>query len=259
MTADLLVASAQRRSGLEREVMGIRWRKLSLSDRVAILGLIVAILGIAIPVFGYVGRNKRSSDVQSSSTTWPISAPSTTIMSGRVPDTSQTSESTIPVTTSAPPVAPRAPVTVELASLEPVARRSFTNGNDAYQPGTISIAGKTYPQSVITEIGPCGGSNSNRSVEFLLGRKYLRLLASAGINDDAVDPTLRVRIQVLGDNRILYSHNAALGKALPTVDLNVRSVLRVQVKVNFISGDSAPGGCVNGLAGLGDPTLTLVG
>jgi hypothetical protein len=241
--------------------MGKWWKKHSIGDKVAIFTLIATILGIAIPVVGFiVGGSKPSlSEVQSSSTTWPTTSTSATTRTS-APDTSLTSDSTaISVTTSAPPAAPRTPVTVELASLEPVRTENFTNGNAVYNTGSISIAGETYPQSVITEIGPCGEGNSNRSVEFLLSRKYSRLHASAGIGDDAVDPTLRVRIQVLGDNRVLYSHNAVLGKALPIVDLNVRSVLRLQIRVNFLSGDPAPGGCVNGVAGLGDPILTQVG
>ncbi|WP_181771591.1 protein kinase domain-containing protein [Amycolatopsis pittospori] len=120
---------------------------------------------------------------------------------------------------SAPPSSPALPAERYLGELEPV-RGQFDSDHQ-----TGSVAGKTYLHTVATRIYEC---NDPGSVEYNLSKGFRRLVASAGLDDNSPDSSLKVQLEIFGDDRKLLSTTTVLGKMVP-VDVDLTGVLRLKI------------------------------
>jgi hypothetical protein len=81
--------------------------------------------------------------------------------------------------------------------------------------------------------------NSHAYATYVLGRHYSRLKTVVGV-DDSAHSNLRVRIEIVADNKTIFRQDMAKGTAA-TVDLPVSGVYSVTFSVTLLSGDSGYG------------------
>lgn len=114
----------------------------------------------------------------------------------------------------------REAVQAYLEDFKPVA------GNWDNPQNTGQIAGKSYLHSLM---GYVDCYSRTEYVEILVSKGYRRLVATAGMDDSATNPDLKVQLEIFGDGRKLVSSILEYGKPTP-VDLDVSGVLRLKVQ-----------------------------
>ncbi|MEU7783211.1 protein kinase [Amycolatopsis sp. NPDC049159] len=90
---------------------------------------------------------------------------------------------------------------------------------------TGNIAGKPYLHTVAKQIRECADAGS---VEWNISKGYRKFTASAGLDDNSADSSLKVQLEVFGDGKKLFSATLELNK-LTAVDLDVTGVLRLKI------------------------------
>lgn len=149
------------------------------------------------------------------------------------------------VNNSAKLVVARPAVTVYLDSVEPTSGRWGTQGRTF----TVGMAGKQYLHSL--------GASTSRycssgwSVEYNLSKGYRRLVATAGIGDDAEDSEVKVQLEIFADGRLLTSSPVELGNVVD-LDLDITNALRLRIQWVVTSGSAT---CGNNIFALGDAKL----
>ncbi|ANN17066.1 hypothetical protein SD37_16380 [Amycolatopsis orientalis] len=147
--------------------------------------------------------------------------PTTTVQVTAPPSSApgSTAQAAVSTSTSAPPGSPSLPAERYLTELAPV-RGSFDSGQQ-----TGAIAGKTYLHTLATRVYECDGADF---AEYNLSKGFRRLVASAGLDDNSPDSTLKVQLEIFGDNRKLLSTTLELNKMVP-IDLDLTGVLRLKI------------------------------
>jgi serine/threonine-protein kinase len=137
-----------------------------------------------------------------------------------------------------------------------VARQPVLAFLDALTPATgewdeiraVDLSGKTYPHGVGMYITRC---SSQDAVEYNLSRGYRRLVATAGIEDNAEDSSLQIQLEVFADGRRVAVHRIRYGT--PTrLTIDVTGVLRLKVQWQPVAGDLS---CGRDLLALGEARL----
>lgn len=117
-----------------------------------------------------------------------------------------------------------------------VARRpvSYTIGDldyvdyDGYSldtSGTFEADGEVYGSGAKVSFG----NASPETHEFNLSRDFVRMDGAIGISDDSPDDA-RAKVEVIGDDRELFSTTVKFGETVP-FDANVSGVLRLKIRV----------------------------
>jgi hypothetical protein len=128
------------------------------------------------------------------------------------------------------------------ASIEPGA--DYLADRDRFQPtdssgyeyGPASVNGQFHTQNVRLWVSHPGAQSF---ATFVLGRRYARLRAVAGI-DDTSHANLTVRFEIVMDNKTVFRKDMAKGAAV-TIDLPVAGVYSVTLSVTQLNGDSGYG------------------
>lgn len=119
-------------------------------------------------------------------------------------------------------VVARPAVTVYLDSVPPSAGRWGTSD----QAFTVGIGGKQYLHALGTVMGSYCTSYPE-VVEYNLSKGYRRLVAAAGISDNAEDAAMKVQLEVFGDGRLLISEPIEFGSVVD-LDVDLTNVLRLK-------------------------------
>jgi hypothetical protein len=144
---------------------------------------------------------------------------------------SVTSESPSPTSTS-----------ITTSAAEPLYLSDLSSLTGAPYNGEADVNGEYFPRSVQVYLNP-----GPQEVEYDLGRDWQRLQATVGMRDDSASDA-QVRIEMFGDNNLLYSHVFGLGQSEP-VDVDVSNVLRLRLVATLAEGGSGA------TAALGDARL----
>ncbi|MEU4247742.1 protein kinase [Amycolatopsis sp. NPDC026612] len=96
-----------------------------------------------------------------------------------------------------------------------------------------NIAGKSYLHAVGIEVS---ADSDTRGVEYNISKGFRRFTATAGIDDNAVDSTLKVQLEVFADGREVFNKPVPYGTPVP-VDLDISGVLRLRIQWEGVSGN----------------------
>ena len=194
-----------------------RWQQVGVVA--GVISAVIAVIGILL--VGVAGRDKNGNTSPPAAETFtsPVET-STSPTSVATPSPSESvflGESPSP----SPPVSepPPAMTTTYVEDL-PVARDS--EPYDFRDPANIN--GETYTHS--QGAGFCGGDGDRRWT-YNFGRKYDRLKATIGLDDNS-PPNARVRYEVLADGKSRYVKTLGLGES-KRLDIPVEGVLRVEL------------------------------
>jgi hypothetical protein len=191
-----------------------RWQKVGVVATV--IGVVIAVIGLLV---GGVGRDNNESSSPPAATFTSPAETSNSPASDTAPPSESVSLNESP--TPSPPVSepPPAMTTTYVEDL-PVARDS--EPYDFRDPANIN--GETYTHS--QGAGFCGGDGDRRWT-YNFGRKYDRLKATIGLDDNS-PPNARVRYEVLADGKSRYVKTLRLGES-KRLDVPVEGVLRVEL------------------------------
>jgi serine/threonine-protein kinase len=98
------------------------------------------------------------------------------------------------------------------------------------------VAGVEYVHSVGANVSAC---SETKVVEYNTAKKYRRLKATAGMDDDSADATLTVQLQVFADDRVVFDQRVEFGKPAP-IDVDLSGVLRVKFQWRPITARNCP-------------------
>ena len=122
----------------------------------------------------------------------------------------------------------RRSVATNLDDLSPVQQDGYNDGNHA---GTAVVNGKSYTRAVSFAVQESTGYTY--SVQYDLGRDYQTFTATVGLSDASAS-NATVRLEVLADNRSVYSKDFSLGQT-DTVKIDVSGALRLDFKVTLLT------------------------
>lgn len=201
---------------MSTEDKSIRWQQVGVVAGVisALVAIIVLLLGVGgqdnNPNLGSAAAEPSTSSAETSTSPASVATPSPS-------ESMSLDESPSP----SPPVSepPPATMTTYVEDL-PVARDS--EPYDVRDPANIN--GETYIHSQGAQF--CGGDGDRRWT-YNLARKYDRLKATIGLDDNS-PPEARVRYEVLADGKSRYVKTLGLGES-KRLDISVEGVLRVEL------------------------------
>jgi hypothetical protein len=111
-----------------------------------------------------------------------------------------------------------------LAEEEPVEDEIF---GPKTRGGTADIAGNTYPKSVLVDYGT---RFVQATASWNLSKRGGTFRAVIGLSDDSGSQA-RVRVEAVGDGRLLADATVGLGQAVP-VNVSVDGVLRLTLRIS---------------------------
>jgi serine/threonine-protein kinase len=76
---------------------------------------------------------------------------------------------------------------------------------------------------------------STQAVEYNISKGFRRFTATAGIDDNAVDSSLKMQLEIFADGREIFNKPVAYGTPVP-VDLDISGVLRLRFQWEAVSG-----------------------
>ncbi|MEU4806210.1 protein kinase [Actinosynnema sp. NPDC023587] len=203
---------------------------------------LVAMVGAGVLLFSGDGQPEAQPPSPPVPTTVATTTTTTTTTT-----TQSISSTTSGTTTSAPPTA-TGPVPVQLDSLKPVAGEWY---GSQHMEG-VSVNGTVFPHSLTSVLGDCGGEKG--SVEYNLLRGYLSLEGTLGLSDDARVKETAVRVEVIVDDRPLFTDTVRFAHPVP-VKVDLSGALRLTVQWQL---DAPVKPCQAAELVFGDPRLTGV-
>jgi hypothetical protein len=218
--------------------MGRWWRSLGRGDKIAIIGLLVAVVGIVIPTWLAFRPNGQGEPPETTE-----EAPTTLASPTTVSDTADSTSSTAEASTVAPGTVTRylswAPSTTDSQQIPWFA-------GFADDKGPQEINGTLYPQNVT--FGYECTSNYPRYADYNLGRHYERFQAVIGPGDTT---TQSYHFEIWRDDERAYSVTLRHGQ-LRKIDLPIKNVLKLRLEA------CATGSQLIGMWGgvYGDPRVT---
>jgi serine/threonine-protein kinase len=99
---------------------------------------------------------------------------------------------------------------------------------------SATIAGTGYLHAVGENVD---ARTSPSSVEYNISKGFRRLTATAGIDDNSGDSTLKMQLEIFGDGRELFNKPIPFGAQVP-VDIDISGVLRLKIQYEAVSGRS---------------------
>jgi serine/threonine protein kinase len=115
---------------------------------------------------------------------------------------------------------------VYLDSAQPASGQWDANEN-------ANIAGKNYLHSLGDAVD---ASTSTHGVEYNIAKGFRRFTATAGIDDNASDSSLKMQLEIFADGREIFNKPVAFGTPTP-IDLDVSGVLRLRFQYEAVSGN----------------------
>jgi hypothetical protein len=117
-----------------------------------------------------------------------------------------------------------------LASFKPASGSWTDNDKVAH------VAGIEHVHSVGASVSAC---SETRTVEYNTAKKFRRLKATAGIDDDSTDAKLTAQLQVFADDRVVFDQRVEFGKPAP-IDVDLSGVLRLKFQWRPITARDCP-------------------
>jgi hypothetical protein len=200
---------------LSTEDKSIRWQQVGVVAGVvsALVAIIVLLLSVGgqdnNPNLGSAAAEPSTSSAETSTSPASVATPSPS-------ESMSLDESPGP----SPPVSEPPPAMTTYVEDLPVARDS--EPYDVRDPANIN--GETYIHSQGAQF--CGGDGDRRWT-YNLARKYARLKATIGLDDNS-PPDARVRYEVLADGKSRYVKTLGLGES-KRLDISVEGVLRLEL------------------------------
>jgi hypothetical protein len=192
--------------------MSNRWHQVGV-----VAGVISALVAIIVLVLSFAGRdNPQDTSPPPAETFTPTAETSTSPTSVATPSPSES----LSIGESPSPSEPPAALTTTYVEDLPYTQDS--EPYDVRKPANIN--GETYIHSQGAQF--CGG-DGDRKWGYNLGRKYDRLKATLGLDDNS-PPNARVRYEVLVDGKSRYVKTLGLGES-KRLDLPVEGALRVEL------------------------------
>jgi serine/threonine-protein kinase len=108
----------------------------------------------------------------------------------------------------------------------------IASGEWSYDGENITIAGKSYLHAVGAAVD---ANTDTHGVEYNIAKGFRRFTATAGIDDNAVDSSLKMQLEIFADGRQIFSKPVSYGAPLP-VDLDISGVLRLRIQWEALSG-----------------------
>lgn len=119
--------------------------------------------------------------------------------------------------------------------------------------GLLSIDGEAYPNSFVTALASCSGSDWTAEWVFDLSREYKRLTTTAGLSDKtSSDSEMKFRIYVDGNTE--FDETLRLGESVP-LDIDVGGALRVTFELTATRDLCGTLSDNKDIGGFGDPTV----
>ncbi|MGW4520530.1 protein kinase domain-containing protein [Amycolatopsis sp. NPDC004378] len=115
---------------------------------------------------------------------------------------------------------------VYLDSVQPASGQWDANQN-------ANIAGKNYLHSLGDAVD---AGTSTHGVEYNIAKGFRRFTATAGIDDNAGDSSLKMQLEIFADGREIFNKPVAFGTPTP-IDLDVSGVLRLRFQYEGVSGN----------------------
>jgi serine/threonine protein kinase len=127
-----------------------------------------------------------------------------------------------------------------------VARQAEVVYLDSVRPSTgqwsdvknTDIAGKNYLHAVGSNVD---STTRTDLVEYNISKGFRRFTATAGIDDNATDSSLKMQLEIFADGREIFNKPVPYGTPVP-VDLDISGVLRLRIQWESISGNGCCGG-----------------
>ncbi|MEU5259713.1 NPCBM/NEW2 domain-containing protein [Amycolatopsis sp. NPDC021455] len=122
-----------------------------------------------------------------------------------------------------------------------VARQAQLIYLDSVQPASgewnsriqnADIAGKNYLHALGNDVRR---DTPPQGIEYNISKGFRRFTATAGIDDNAVDSSLKIQMEIFADGRRVFSKQVAYGAPTP-IDLDVSGVLRLAFRYAGVSG-----------------------
>lgn len=98
---------------------------------------------------------------------------------------------------------------------------------------STDIAGKNYLHAVGSSLD---ASTRTDLVEYNISKGFRKFTATAGIDDNAVDSSLKVQLEIFADGREIFNKPVSFGAPVP-VDLDVSGVLRLRFQWESVGGN----------------------
>lgn len=99
------------------------------------------------------------------------------------------------------------------------------------------LGGTLFFNSLSQSVGYLWPSDNTLKAIYSLGRRYSRLKSQIGVSDEEPDLNAEVVFTVLGDGNILYRSNHLKVGIVETVDVDVSSVLTLELRVTRVVAD----------------------
>ncbi|MEU5261736.1 protein kinase [Amycolatopsis sp. NPDC021455] len=124
-----------------------------------------------------------------------------------------------------------------------VARQAQLVYLDSMKPSTgdwsnsvqnANIAGKNYLHALGNEVR---AETTTQGIEYTISKGFRRFTATAGIDDNASDSSLKMQLEIFADGRQIFNKPVVYGTPTP-IDLDVSGVLRLRIQYEGVSGRS---------------------
>ncbi|MEU3627881.1 hypothetical protein BS329_40280 [Amycolatopsis coloradensis] len=92
------------------------------------------------------------------------------------------------------------------------------------------LGGQDYPQTLRQTVDSC--TQRRAAVEYNLGKRFTRLVAFAGIDDNSPNATTKASIMFQGDGRTIAISQLTFGTRAQRLDVDVSDVLRLTIIVS---------------------------
>jgi hypothetical protein len=117
---------------------------------------------------------------------------------------------------------------VYLDSAQPASGQWEANQN-------ANIAGKNYLHSLGARVE---SDSRTEAIEYNISKGFRRFTATAGIDDNAGDSSLKMQLEIFADGREIFNKPVAYGTPTP-IDLDVSGVLRLRFQYEGVSGSDS--------------------
>ncbi|WP_410618218.1 protein kinase domain-containing protein [Amycolatopsis sp. cmx-8-4] len=94
------------------------------------------------------------------------------------------------------------------------------------------IAGKNYLHALGSDVR---SGTRTETVEYNISKGFRRFTATAGIDDNAGDSSLKMQLEVFADGREIFNKPVTFGAPVP-IDLDISGVLRLRIQYEAVSG-----------------------
>jgi serine/threonine protein kinase len=101
-----------------------------------------------------------------------------------------------------------------------------------------NIAGKNYLHALGSSVYY---NTDTQGVEYNVAKGFRRFTATAGIDDNAGDSSLKMQLEIFADGREVFNKPVPYGTPVP-VDLDISGVLRLRIQWEAVSGNRSASG-----------------